>query len=51
MKLLTRSDIPIDGSGIEHDASASIEHTGFTQSRDQLVPLQTLDSTGSKALA
>ena len=36
--------IPIDGFGIEHDASTSIEHTGFTQSRDQLVPLQTLDS-------
>jgi len=36
--------IPIDGSGIEHDASASIEHSGFAQARDQLVPLQTLDS-------
>lgn len=36
--------IPIDGSGVEHDASASIEHTAFTQSRDHLVPLQTLDS-------
>jgi len=36
--------IPIDGSGIEHDASASIEHSGFAHARDQLVPLQTLDS-------
>lgn len=36
--------IPVDGSGVEHDASASIEHSGFTQARDQLVPLQTLDS-------
>ena len=36
--------IPIDGAGIEHDASASIENTGFAQARDQLVPLQTLDS-------
>ena len=36
--------IPIDGSGVEHDASASIEQTGFTAARDQLVSLQTLDS-------
>lgn len=36
--------IPIDESGIEHDASASIENTGFLHARDQLVPLQTLDS-------
>lgn len=36
--------IPIDGSGVEHDASASIEQTGFTATRDQLVCLQTLDS-------
>lgn len=36
--------IPIDGSGVEHDASASIEHSGFAHARDQLVPLQTLDS-------
>ena len=36
--------IPVDGSGIEHDASASIEHIGFAKSRDQMVPLQTLDS-------
>jgi FkbM family methyltransferase len=36
--------IPVDGSGIEHDASASIEHIGFAKTRDQLVSLQTLDS-------
>lgn len=36
--------IPIDGSGVEHDASASIENEGFAHARDQLVPLQTLDS-------
>ena len=36
--------IPIDGAGVEHDASASIEQTGFAQTRDQLVSLQTLDS-------
>lgn len=36
--------IPIDGNGVEHDASASIEHTDFTRARDQLVSLETLDS-------
>ncbi len=36
--------IPIDESGVEHDASASIEQSGFTNARDQLVSLQTLDS-------
>lgn len=36
--------IPIDGAGIEHDASASIENTGFNRARDELVQLQTLDS-------
>jgi len=36
--------IPIDQSGVEHDASASIEQTGFTTARDQLVSLQTLDN-------
>jgi FkbM family methyltransferase len=35
--------IPIDESGVEHDASASIEKSEFEQSRDQLVQLQTLD--------
>lgn len=35
--------IPIDESGVEHDASASIENAGFVHSRDQLVSLQTLD--------
>ncbi len=36
--------IPIDESGEEHDASASIEHTEFTNARDELVTLKTLDS-------
>lgn len=36
--------IPVDKMGVEHDASASIEHIGFEQSRNELVPLQTLDS-------
>jgi len=36
--------IPVDASGIEHDASASLESVGFENSKDELVPLQTLDS-------
>jgi FkbM family methyltransferase len=36
--------IPVDESGIEHDASASIENPTFAHARDLLVPLQTLDS-------
>lgn len=36
--------IPVDESGIEHDASASIENPGFAPARDLLVSLQTLDS-------
>ena len=36
--------IPVDGAGLEHDASASIERAGFGQSRDEPVALQTLDS-------
>jgi FkbM family methyltransferase len=35
--------IPIDVSGTEHDSSASIEKT-YAHSRDQAVPLRTLDS-------
>lgn len=38
--------IPIDGSGVEHDASASIEHSGFGKIREQMVELKTLDSYG-----
>ncbi len=38
--------IPVDESGVEHDASASIEHRGSTPVRDQLVALRTLDSYG-----
>ena len=41
---LANLHIPIDESGVEHDASASIENTGFEHSRDQSVSLQTLDS-------
>jgi FkbM family methyltransferase len=36
--------IPVDGDGVEHDASASIEHGGFEKARDEVVALQTLDS-------
>ncbi len=36
--------IPIDESGEEHDASASIEHAEFDNARDELVSLKTLDS-------
>ena len=36
--------IPVDDSGAEHDASASIENNGFKNSRDQLVELKMLDS-------
>lgn len=38
--------IPIDESGVEHSASASIEHTDFKNVRDQEVVLKTLDSFG-----
>lgn len=38
--------IPIDASGHEHDASASIENAHFPRARDQRVVLQTLDSFG-----
>ena len=36
--------IPVDEQGIEHDASASIEHAGFVKSRNERVRLRTLDS-------
>jgi len=36
--------IPIDGAGVEHSASASIEDTGFSYVRDQEVALNTLDN-------
>lgn len=42
----TNLHIPVDDSGIEHDASASIEHANFKDSREQLVELKTLDSFG-----
>ena len=36
--------IPVDPSGVEHDASASIEHGKFARARKELVLLRTLDS-------
>jgi len=38
--------IPIDDKGIEHDASASIEHGGNADVRLETVPIRTLDSFG-----
>lgn len=38
--------IPVDASGTEHDASASIEEHAFANSRDQPIPLRSLDSFG-----
>lgn len=38
--------IPVDAAGVEHDASASLEHADFDKARDQLVGLRTLDSFG-----
>jgi FkbM family methyltransferase len=37
--------IPVDEAGVEHDASASLEH-GFANARSQTVPTRTLDSFG-----
>lgn len=36
--------IPVDSLGVEHDASASIEDVSSISTRDQPVPIQTLDS-------
>lgn len=38
--------IPIGAAGVEHDASASIEHSSPGAVRDEVVPLATLDSFG-----
>jgi FkbM family methyltransferase len=38
--------IPVDHDGVEHDASASIEHSAFENNRDEVVVLRTLDSCG-----
>jgi FkbM family methyltransferase len=38
--------IPIDESGVEHDASASVEPHAFRHAREQTVELRTLDSFG-----
>lgn len=48
---LANLHIPIDKRGIEHDASASIENSGFVQSRDELVRLRTLDSFGFQSVS
>jgi FkbM family methyltransferase len=37
--------IPVDAAGVEHDASASLEH-GFMTSRAEIVATRTLDSFG-----
>lgn len=42
--------IPMDEAGVEHDASASIEH-GFTADRAQTVATRTLDSFGYEDVA
>lgn len=36
--------IPVDVSGVEHDASASLEHSNFASLRNESVALHTLDS-------
>lgn len=38
--------IPIDESGVEHDASASVEPHAFAHAREQVIELRTLDSFG-----
>lgn len=43
--------IPVDDSGVEHDASASIEHSDFAHAHDQLVSLRTLDSYDFKNIS
>lgn len=42
--------IPIDESGVEHDASASMEPHAFGQAREQAVELRTLDSFDLKGV-
>jgi len=38
--------VPVDAQGVEHDASASIEHAAPANSHDYRVPLRPLDSFG-----
>lgn len=38
--------VPVDNSGVEHDASGSIEHKKSVRAREQEVKLRTLDSFG-----
>jgi len=40
----TELHVPVDDTGMEHDASGSLELHGFTRSRPQAVALRTLDS-------
>ena len=42
--------IPVDERGVEHDASASLEHDSGAGSRERQVPLRTLDSFGFEDL-
>jgi len=42
----TELHVPVDDTGMEHDASGSLELHGFTRSRAQAVALRTLDSYG-----
>ena len=43
--------IPIDSSGVEHDASASLEDSEFDRGRDESVSLKTLDSYRFKGVS
>lgn len=42
--------IPVDAAGVEHDASASLEHD-FAGARLQIVPTRTLDSFGFEGVS
>ena len=43
--------IPVDAHGVEHDASASIEHGVGAGGRNEVVPIRTLDSFGFRDAA
>lgn len=43
--------IPVDASGTEHDASASIEDNGFANARDQAIELRALDDFQLRGVA
>ncbi len=42
--------VPVDAQGVEHDASASLEHDGFGAAHAVQVELQTLDSFGMQGV-